>query len=209
MQPDFSFENKYKNLIVAGFDEAGRGPLAGPVVAACAVLDQENYPCDINDSKKLSKNSRKKIFLELQKTVKFGVGVIDEKTIDQVNIFEATKMAMFQAYLDLKRKYQIAPQAILVDGNFIPFKKQDQITDIVTIVKGDQKSLSIAAASIIAKEIRDEIMLQLHNQCPQYGFNKHAGYATKLHIAAIKEHGASEFHRRSFEPIKSIVNASC
>jgi ribonuclease HII len=206
IQPNFLIEKSYKNLITIGIDEAGRGPLAGPVVAACAILDSSNYPQEINDSKKLSKTKRKKIFLELQKNSKFGIGIVDEKTIDKINILEATKLAMLRSLLDLQKKYQIFPQIILVDGNFFPFKKQDQIQQIIPIVKGDQKSLSIAAASIIAKETRDEIMLQIHQKHSQFGFDKHAGYPTKLHVEKIHEFGICEFHRKSFEPIKSIIS---
>jgi ribonuclease HII len=208
MQPNFLLENNYPKFVVAGIDEAGRGPLAGPVVAACAILDQNDFPSAINDSKKLSKISRKKIFFELQKKAKFGIGVVDEKTIDEINILQATKLAMLRAFLDLQKKYQIFPQAILIDGNFIPFAKQDQICEMLAVVKGDQKSLSIAAASIIAKETRDEIMNQLHQEFPQFGFNKHAGYPTKFHVEKIREFGICKFHRKSFEPIKSMLHAN-
>ncbi len=212
MQPSFLIENKYQNLFVAGIDEAGRGPLAGPVVAACVILDRGDFfdgnNCEINDSKKLSKLRRKKIFFELKNKAKFGVGIVDEKIIDEINILEATKLAMLRAYLDLQKKYKISPQIILVDGNFIPFKKQDKISEILAIVKGDQKSFSIAAASIIAKETRDQIMCDLDQKYPQYGFAKHAGYPTQFHREKIREHGICEFHRKSFEPIKSILHAS-
>jgi ribonuclease HII len=212
MQPSFLIENNYQNLFVAGIDEAGRGPLAGPVVAACVILDRGDFSdgnnCEINDSKKLSKLRRKKIFFELKNKAKFGVGIVDEKIIDEINILEATKLAMFRAYLDLQKKYKISPQIILVDGNFIPFKKQGKISEILAIVKGDQKSFSIAAASIIAKETRDQIMCDLDQKYPQYGFAKHAGYPTQFHREKIREHGICEFHRKSFEPIKSILHAS-
>ncbi len=208
MQPNFLIENNYFNLLVAGIDEAGRGPLAGAVVAACVILNKDDFPPEINDSKKLSKLKRKKVFLELKAKSKFGVGIVDEKTIDKINILQATKLAMLKSLVDLQEKYQIFPQIILVDGNFSPFPKQDLIQEILPIVKGDQKSLSIAAASIIAKETRDEIMLKLHEEVPQFGFNKHAGYGTKFHIEQIKKYGASKFHRHSFEPIKSMIHAN-
>jgi ribonuclease HII len=207
--PNFSIENSYPNFIIAGIDEAGRGPLAGPVVAACAVLNKNDFPQQINDSKKLSKSQREKIFGELQKKSKFGIGVVSEKIIDEINILQATKLAMLQAFLDLQKKYQIFPQVILVDGNFTPFVKQESISEIISVVKGDQKSLSIAAASIIAKETRDKIMLNLHQKYPQYGFDRHAGYPTKFHIEKIREFGICEFHRKSFEPIESGLHASC
>ncbi len=205
MQPDFSVEKNYPNLIVIGIDEAGRGPLAGPVVAAAALLNQDDFPEGLNDSKKLSKTKRAKLFLELQKKAKFGIGIIDEKIIDKINILQATKLAMFEALLDLQTKYQIFPQIILVDGNFIPFKKTDKIKEILPIVKGDQKSLSIAAASIIAKETRDKIMLDIHQKYPQYAFDKNAGYPTRFHVEKIQEFGICKFHRKSFEPIKSSL----
>lgn len=208
MQPSFLTENLYKNLVVAGIDEAGRGPLAGPVVAACVILDQSISISGINDSKKLSKIARKKIYTQLLSEVKFGVGIIDEKTIDKINILQATKLAMLRAFLDLQKKYNLFCEVILVDGNFIPFEKQDKILQIIPIVKGDQKSLSIAAASIIAKETRDEIMENLHQEFPQFGFNKNAGYGTKFHLEAIKNFGICNSHRRSFEPIKSMFNES-
>jgi ribonuclease HII len=208
MQPNFLLENNYKNLIAVGIDEAGRGPLAGPVVASCALLNQNDYPETINDSKKLSAKKRQQIFLQLQNKAKFGIGIVDEKIIDKINILEASKLAMKLAYEDFIKKYQIFPQIILIDGNFIPFKKQDKILEMLPIVKGDQKSLSIAAASIIAKETRDELMLKIHQDFPQYQFDEHAGYPTQNHIEKIKEFGICKFHRKSFNPIKSMLYAN-
>lgn len=205
MQPNFTIENNYNNKICAGIDEAGRGPLAGPVVAACAILNQDDYPLEINDSKKLSAKKRHHIFNILQEKAKFGVGIVNNDVIDKINILQATKLAMFEAMIDLQRKHKIYPEVILVDGNFIPFDKQKQISEIKPIIKGDQKSLSIAAASIIAKEVRDKIMQDLHNKYPDFGFDKHAGYGTKLHIAKLHEFGPSLVHRKSFEPIKSKI----
>ncbi|MBM3579479.1 MAG: ribonuclease HII [Alphaproteobacteria bacterium] len=198
MQPSFLIENTYPNLLVASIDEAGRGPLAGPVVAACVILDKEDFPSGINDSKKLSKTTRKKIFLELKTKTKFGIGIVDEKIIDEINILEATKLAMLHAYLDLREKYLVKPQVILVDGNVVPFAKQDEINEILPVVKGDQKSLSIAAASILAKETRDQIMNELDKKYPLFGFAKHAGYPTKLHREMISKNGLCEVHRKSF-----------
>jgi len=204
MQPNFLIENGYPNLIVAGSDEAGRGPLAGPVVAACAIINQNDFSNKINDSKKLSKKQRREIYFELQKNTKFGVGIVDNKKIDEINILSASKLAMHLALLDLQKKYLIFPQIILVDGNFLPFKKQDEIKEIIPIIKGDQKSFSIAAASIIAKEFRDDLMIEIDKKYPQYGFKKHMGYPTKFHVEKIKELGICPFHRKSFEPIKSM-----
>jgi ribonuclease HII len=155
----------------------------------------------------LTKNERGKIFFELQKKSKFGVGVIDEKIIDEINILQATKLAMLSAYKNFCEKYGIFPENILVDGNFFPFEIRDKIKKIIPVVKGDQKSLLIAAASIIAKETRDEIMNQIHQKYPQFGFNKHAGYPTKFHVEKVLENGICEFHRKSFEPIKSMFHA--
>lgn len=200
MQPNFLIENNFNN-ICAGIDEAGRGPLAGPVVAVCAILDKNNYPAEINDSKKLSAKKREEIFQTLIIRAKFGVGIVDEKVIDNINILEATKLAMLQAFLDLQKKYQIYPEILLVDGNFIPFKKQDNLREILPIIKGDQKSLSIASASIMAKVIRDNLMNDLDKKYPQYGFAKHKGYGTKFHLEKIKEFGACNSHRQSFSPI--------
>ena len=150
---------------------------------------------------------RRKIFFELKNKAKFGVGIVSEKIIDEINILQATKLAMERAFDDLEKKYKISPQIVLVDGNFIPFAKKNKIHELVAIVKGDQKSLSIAAASIIAKETRDEIMLDLHQKYSQFGFDKHAGYPTKFHVEQIKKFGICEFHRKSFEPIKSMLHA--
>lgn len=205
MQPSFSIENQHQNLLVAGVDEAGRGPLAGPVVAACVILDKNIIIEGINDSKKITKIRRKKIFLEICQKAKFGVGIIDANIVDKINILQATKLAMHAAFENLQNKYQIFPQIILVDGNIIPFKKQHQIKEIIAIVKGDSKSLSIAAASIVAKETRDQIMDNFHQDYPQFHFNKHAGYGTKLHLEKIREFGISPIHRKSFEPIKSML----
>ncbi len=154
-KPNFEIEKKYHNFRVCGIDEVGRGPVAGPVVACCAVLDQQHYPSDINDSKKLSKKQRQKILQELidlekQGYVKYAIGVVDHKIIDEINILQATKQAMLLSYQNLAEKYQDYPQVILVDGNMVPFAKHGNITEIMPIIQGDQHSLSIAAASIIA-----------------------------------------------------------
>lgn len=203
--PDFSIENSFKNLVVAGIDEAGRGPLAGPVVAACVILDRKNFPLKINDSKKISPKFRHKIFMELKEKSHFGIGIVEAKIIDEINILQATKLAMLRAYEDLCCKYSINPQIILVDGNFVPFELQNGLEKIEAIVKGDQKSMSIAAASILAKETRDEIMRNLHQKFPKYGWDKNSAYPTKLHVDRIHQFGICEFHRKSFEPIKSLV----
>jgi len=206
MQPSFLIENNFDTALVCGIDEAGRGPLAGPVVASCVMLEKNNFLDSVNDSKKLSKNIRKKIYEGLIKNCKFGIGVVDEKIIDEINILQATKLAMFKAYQDFCKKYNLFLEIILVDGNFKPFDLQDKILQIQPIIKGDQKSYSIASASIIAKEYRDEIMLNYHQKFPIYGFDKHNGYGTKNHLENIKKYGICEIHRKTFEPIKTILN---
>lgn len=199
--PDFSWEGKYQGLI-AGIDEAGRGPLAGPVVAACVILDRNNYPSQINDSKKVSKKYRKFFFENLQKSSLIGVGIVDEKTIDQINILQATKLAMQMAFEDLCVKNNLIPDLVLVDGNFTPGIN----CKAKSIIKGDQKSLSIAAASIIAKETRDQIMEKLDKEFPQYGWAKNMAYATTFHLEAIRKFGICKYHRLSFEPIKRLLH---
>ena len=205
MQPSFLIEKNFDTSLICGIDEAGRGPLAGPVVASCVMLNQNDFLAEINDSKKLSKNLRKKIYNDLKNNCKFGIGVVDEKIIDKINILEATKLAMLQAYQDFCKKYDLFPKIILVDGNFKPFNLQDELLQIEPIIKGDQKSYSIASASIIAKEYRDEIMLNYHQKFPVYNFDKHNGYGTKNHLENIKKYGICDIHRKTFEPIKSIL----
>jgi ribonuclease HII len=162
----------------------------------------------INDSKKLTKIQRWKIFSIIKSLsgndVKFGVGIIENTIIDKINILSATKLSMLSAYKNLLKKYGIFPEIIIVDGNFLPFKKQDKISKIIPIIKGDQKSLSIALASIIAKETRDEIMREMHKIYPNYDFDKHVGYPTKSHIERIKKYGICDTHRKTFAPIKSM-----
>jgi ribonuclease HII len=210
MQPSFLIEQNFANYTVAGVDEAGRGPLAGPVVASCALLNQDNWISGINDSKKLTKKQRQEIFIKIKEKVRYGIGIVDEKVIDEINILQATKLAMLRSYDDFVRKYNFSPQVVIVDGNFTPFVKSDlftaQIVESLAVIKGDQKSLSIACASIIAKESRDEIMLDFHHQYPQYGFDKHAGYGTKMHLEKIKEFGVLPIHRKTFAPIKIFFN---
>lgn len=224
MLPDFSIEEQFENKIVLAIDEAGRGPLAGPVVAACVLLDKSNVVEGINDSKKIPKNKRLSIYQELKTKVKYGVGVVDEKIIDQINILQATKLAMLRSYQDFYQKYNLKAEVILVDGNFSPFNSASNyffenyfadeyhsifvVNKSLAIIKGDQKSLSIATASIIAKEYRDQIMWQYHQQYPQFDFHKNSGYGTKKHLASINEIGVLPIHRRSFEPIKSMIKSN-
>jgi ribonuclease HII len=203
--PTLEIENSYSNKIVIGIDEAGRGPIAGPVVAACALIENNQYPLGIDDSKKISQKKRQELFIDIKNSIKFGIGIVDEKIIDKINILQATKLAMLKSYDDLLTKYQIRPNIILVDGNFLPFAPKDDIINILPIIKGDQKSISIATASIIAKEVRDNIMKNYHIQYPQYDFAKHMGYPTANHIAAINNHGISPIHRQTFSPCQKFA----
>ena len=201
--PDLFFE---KNLVesgykyVAGVDEAGRGPLAGPVVAAAVILP-EKFSCNqLNDSKKLSSSKREKIYNELMNVdskVISAFAVIDEVVIDKINILRATHMAMAQASSNLS----IEPSFVIIDGMPIkdfPFNNE-------SIIKGDSKSLSIAAASVIAKVERDRIMLNYSKEYPEYKFEKHKGYGTKLHLDALKKFGPCKIHRKSFAPVKKFL----
>lgn len=198
--PNFLIEDEHSGVI-AGIDEAGRGPLAGPVVAACVVLNRDYYPLGLNDSKKLSKSKREKLFLEIKEKAQFGIGIVNESKIDEINILNATKLAMKLAFLDFCNKYNFKPDMVLVDGNFIP-----QIdSNAKFVIKGDQKSLSIAAASIIAKESRDLIMEDLSKEFPDYEWHKNQAYPTKFHINKINEIGICKYHRKSFSPVKNFL----
>ena len=184
---------------VAGVDEAGRGPLAGPVVAAACILPLDHSIAGIKDSKQLSAQQRRKVFEAIKNDVSihYGVGIVEVPDIDRINILQASLLAMKIAIEALS----LSPDFVLVDGNKkIPGLQIEQ----KAIIQGDALSLSIGAASIIAKEVRDAIMLQIHQKWPVYGFDKHKGYATKEHINAINAHGPCNEHRKSFDPIKSL-----
>ncbi len=199
--PDFSLENKYKKkyVSIAGIDEAGRGCLAGGVVAAAINLPNKKslLKLGINDSKQLSKSKREELYNFLTNEFDYGIGVIDAKEIDEINILNAAKKAMQLATKSLKNEAEF----LLIDGNF----KISSMKDQLPVVKGDSISISIAAASIIAKVYRDNIIItEMHEKYPQYNFAKHKAYATKEHIHLIKEFGITEFHRLSF--LKRILN---
>jgi len=185
---------------VVGLDEAGRGPLAGPVVAAAVIFSAQGGPASgwkkINDSKKLSEKQRDYLYkiLTKHKCIKWGVGIVSEKVIDKINILEASKLAMKKAVKNLRSDF------LLLDGNF----KIKSDTPQKSIIKGDQKVMSIAAASIIAKVTRDKIMEKYHKKYPQYGFDKHKGYGTELHIKMIEKFGPCAIHRKSFQPVKKL-----
>ncbi len=179
---------------IAGVDEAGRGPLAGPVVAAAVIFRrQQPLMAGINDSKKLSARQREAAVDEIRaKAVSIGVGIVPETEIDRVNILQATYLAMLEAVAELDRR----PDHLLIDGR----GKPETFVPVTTLIKGDSLSMSIAAASIIAKVTRDRLMVQYHEQYPQYRFDKHKGYPTAMHIDAIRRWGWCPIHRRSFHP---------
>lgn len=183
---------------ICGIDEAGRGPLAGPVVVAAVIMPKDSMIEGVNDSKKISEKKREKLYeLIIEEAISYSVGIVDQNEIDRINILNATKAGLTEAVRTLKVK----PELILVDAltNIdtcgVPYK---------SIIKGDAKSYSIAAASIIAKVTRDRIMREWDKVYPQYGFEKHKGYGTAAHISAIKENGLCPLHRLSF--VKNIIN---
>ncbi|MCT4565021.1 MAG: ribonuclease HII [Maledivibacter sp.] len=195
----WSIETNTFNLgynLIAGLDEAGRGPLAGPVVAAAVILPKGEMIVGVNDSKKISEKKREQLFIKIQeKALAIGVGIVDNETIDKINIFNATKLAMKQAINSLKVK----PDFLLIDAL--------EIADIhikqKSIIKGDSKSISIAAASIIAKVTRDSLVKDYEKEYPGYNFSKHKGYGTKEHYEAIEKYGITPLHRKSF--LKNIL----
>ncbi len=201
--PDFTREailQKQLNGLVAGVDEAGRGPWAGPVVAAAVILDKDNIPVGLNDSKKLKEAQREQLFALITDNALVGIGLASVEIIDRDNILQATLGAMAQAIKALSP----SPAIALIDGNKCP--KLD--CEARALIKGDQLSLSIAAASIIAKVTRDRLMCQMALEHPQYGFERHKGYGTKAHQQALTEHGITPHHRRSFKPIRKIIEHS-
>lgn len=198
---EFDDRRMYPGKRVAGVDEAGRGPLAGPVVAAAVILSPEmplSQLPGLNDSKQLSASRRDCLFgLIREHCPEMGVGIIDSETIDRINILQATLLAMQKALEELRGPVDLA----LVDGLHAP-----RISlPVKPIVKGDQLSASIAAASIIAKVTRDRLMLQAHEQFPQYGFDEHKGYGTRRHLAALKLYGPCPLHRRSYRPVMEAL----
>lgn len=189
-----NFDKKYltsNKTILTGTDEAGRGPLAGPVVAAAVILPKDFYDVRIDDSKKLSAKLREELFAVIKKNaLSYAYTVIPQNKIDEINILKASLLAMKRSVQKLK----LHPDIILVDGN----KSFTYDAEVIPIVKGDSKSLSIASASIIAKVVRDKIMLKLANDYPQYGWDRNKGYPTKEHIEAILKYGACKIHRKTF-----------
>lgn len=187
---------------IAGVDEVGRGPLVGPVVAACVVLPEEFNLDGLTDSKKLSEKKRDFYFVEVKRqALGYGVGIIDEKKIDEVNIYEATKLAMKEAIEDCKKMCKI--EHVLIDA--MPLELD---VDTTSIIKGDLKSITISAASVIAKVTRDRMLDELHEKYPMYDFKKNKGYPTKKHLEAIEEYGIIDEHRRSYGPVKNYLEKS-
>jgi ribonuclease HII len=189
-----NFDNKYRSdsiKLVAGIDEAGRGPLAGPVVAAAVIFEKDFFLEEVNDSKKLTAKKRDELYTIITKScLSYGIGIIDQSKIDEINILQATLNAMKLAAEQLNPQ----PDIILIDGN----KTFDYNVPTKTIIKGDSKSLAIASASIIAKVTRDKIMEDIAKKHPNYNWHKNKGYGTREHIDAIKKYGATKIHRKSF-----------
>lgn len=189
----FDLEYKRRHAVLAGVDEAGRGPLAGPVVASAVILPEAYNLPGLNDSKKLTPQKRDKLYELISAVAIIGIGVVGEKEIDTLNIYQATRRAMTEAVKALSK----APVFLLIDGNMtldLPIEQK-------AVVRGDQKSASVAAASIMAKVYRDRWMKTLDEKHPGYFFEKHKGYGTRLHLERLRELGPSPVHRRSFAPV--------
>ena len=185
--------------IIGGVDEVGRGPLIGPVVSACCVLPHNFELEGLNDSKKLSEKKREKFYdYIIENCVAYGVGIISPEKIDEVNIYEATKLAMKEAIKQVQDKVNL--EHVLIDA--MPLELDIPTT---SIIKGDAKSISIAAASVIAKVVRDRMMIELDKEYPQYGFAKHKGYPTKAHVEAINKYGLIDGYRKTYGPVKDVL----
>lgn len=181
--------------LIAGIDEVGRGPLAGPVVAAAVILPDDFYSPGLNDSKKMTKLAREHAYMKILELATVGVGIVDATVIDQVNIYEATKLAMSEAVRQLG----------VVDALLIDAMRLDVDLPQKSLIKGDELSVSIAAASVVAKVVRDEMMTEFAATYPGYGFEQNAGYGTAHHLKALSEHGITAIHRKSFAPIKHML----
>ncbi|HQU67031.1 MAG TPA: ribonuclease HII [Albidovulum sp.] len=199
--PDFSFETAATArglALVAGVDEVGRGPLSGPVVAAAVRLDPARIPGGLNDSKALTAARRESLFAALHEVADVAIGMASVEEIDELNILRASHLAMVRAVAGLA----LAPDHLLIDGNLLP---RNLTISAEAIVKGDARSVSIAAASVMAKVTRDRIMVDLAQQHPGYGWERNAGYPTKDHLAALRNLGVTPHHRRSFKPVHNIL----
>ena len=185
--------------LMAGVDEVGRGPLAGPVVAAAVILDDRRTIRGLNDSKLLAAEERERLDIEIRrKAVCWSIAAASVDEIDRINILRAALLAMRRAVEGLAQQ----PQIVLVDGN----QRPELTMPVRTVVGGDAKVRAISAASIIAKVYRDRLCMQLHDEHPQYGFDSHKGYSTPDHLSALREHGACPHHRRSFAPVRSVLD---
>lgn len=197
------YENKYIEQgykVIAGTDEAGRGPLVGPVVAACVVLPNDYNNDEINDSKKLTEKKREKLYdIIMKDAISVGVSIISAKEIDEINILEASRKGMIESYKEANKKIKI--DVLLTDA----MKIDTLDISVEKIIKGDAKSISIAAASIIAKVTRDRLLLELDKKYPEYGFSSHKGYPTKKHLEAIEKYGIFDEYRKTYGPVKKII----
>jgi len=199
--PDFTLEQSAfdaGNLTVAGVDEVGRGPLCGPVTAAAVILDPLNIPEGLNDSKKLTAKRREVLYEALMQCAQVSIAHASVEEIDQINILRASHLAMERAVAGLTQ----TPDHVLIDGNMIP---RGLTIPASAVIKGDAKSLSIAAASIMAKTCRDRLMVDLSQQYPGYGWEKNAGYPTAVHLKALQNLGVTPHHRRSFKPVYKML----
>lgn len=203
--PSFLIERRHEGPIV-GIDEAGRGPLAGPVVAACVHIPAK-FPAlkKVKDSKKLDGLTREALFTEITRHCAFGIAIADVGEIDRINILQASFLAMCRAYDAMKLSFQIDGRTLLVDGNLKPRGMEEH--NVVTIIGGDDKSYSIACASILAKVTRDRMMRQLHEDHPHYGWHTNMGYSTPEHLKALNEFGPCVHHRREYAPVKNRLPA--
>lgn len=184
---------------IGGIDEVGRGPLIGPVVTACVILPKDFELKGLTDSKKLSEKKREEYYdYIMEHALSVSVGMMDEKVIDEVNIYEATKLAMYQAV----EKSKIKPEHVLIDA----MKLENLDMPSTSIIKGDAKSISIAAASVIAKVTRDRMMIELDEKYPMYGFKSHKGYPTKKHVEAVEKYGLIDGYRLTFKPISTMID---
>lgn len=199
----YKYENELYNQgvnYIGGVDEVGRGPLIGPVVTACVVLPKNFILDGLTDSKKLSEKKRNLFYnYIINNCIAYSVGIVEAYEIDRINIYEATKKAMIMAIDEVKSKVNL--EHVLIDA--MPL---DISIPTTSIIKGDAKSISIAAASVVAKVTRDKMMYDLDNKYPQYGFGKHKGYPTKAHIEAIQKYGLIEGYRKTYGPVKEVLN---
>lgn len=198
----YEYENELYNKgykYIGGIDEVGRGPLIGPVVTACVVLPKDFVLEGLTDSKKLSEKKREQYYdYIIENAITYGIGIIGPDRIDEINIYEATKEAMYMAYNEANKKVKI--DYILIDA--MPL-----VLDVpnTSIIKGDSKSISIAAASVVAKVTRDRMMYELDKKYPEYGFSSHKGYPTKKHIEAINKYGLIDGYRKTYGPVKDVI----